>query len=81
MIRHGHHGKGHFFGTVKVGERGQVVIPKEARELFSIEPGDKLHFIYQGILYRIPIRRESAAKWYDFLSLLVERRKAEIAEK
>jgi len=42
MIGHGHHGKGHFFGTVKVGERGQVVIPKEARELFSIEPGDKL---------------------------------------
>ncbi len=30
------------FGTVKVGERGQVVIPKEARELFGIAPGDTL---------------------------------------
>jgi AbrB family looped-hinge helix DNA binding protein len=30
------------FGTVKVGERGQIVIPKEARELFKINPGDTL---------------------------------------
>ena len=30
----------HVFGTVKVGERGQIVIPKEARELFGIRPGD-----------------------------------------
>lgn len=32
----------HIFGTVKVGERGQIVIPKEARELFNIQPGDTL---------------------------------------
>ncbi len=32
----------HIFGTVKVGERGQIVIPKEARELFDIRPGDTL---------------------------------------
>lgn len=32
----------HIFGTVKVGERGQIVIPKEARELFDIKPGDTL---------------------------------------
>ena len=32
----------HVFGTVKVGERGQIVIPKEARELFGIRPGDTL---------------------------------------
>jgi AbrB family looped-hinge helix DNA binding protein len=31
-----------FFGTVKVGERGQIVIPKEAREKFDIKPGDSL---------------------------------------
>ena len=30
------------FGTAKVGDRGQIVIPKEARELFSIKPGDTL---------------------------------------
>jgi len=32
----------HLFGSVKVGERGQVVIPKEAREIFGIQPGDIL---------------------------------------
>jgi len=30
------------FGTAKVGDRGQIVIPKEARELFQIRPGDTL---------------------------------------
>ena len=30
------------FGTAKVGEKGQIVIPKEARELFGIKPGDTL---------------------------------------
>ena len=32
----------HLFGTVTVGERGQIVIPKQARELFGIQPGDAL---------------------------------------
>jgi AbrB family looped-hinge helix DNA binding protein len=32
----------HLFGSVKVGERGQIVIPKEAREIFDIQPGDIL---------------------------------------
>ena len=30
------------FGTAKVGDRGQIVIPKEAREMFNIQPGDTL---------------------------------------
>lgn len=32
----------HFFGVVKVGERGQIVIPKQAREMYYIQPGDRL---------------------------------------
>ncbi|NJF24622.1 AbrB/MazE/SpoVT family DNA-binding domain-containing protein [Thermococcus sp. Bubb.Bath] len=32
----------YIFGTVKVGQRGQVVIPKEAREVFNIKTGDLL---------------------------------------
>ena len=32
----------HIFGTVKVGEKGQIVIPKEARDIFDIKPGDTL---------------------------------------
>lgn len=31
-----------FMSTVKVGEKGQIVIPKGARDLFGIEPGDTL---------------------------------------
>ena len=30
------------FGTAKVGDRGQIVIPKEARDFFGIAPGDTL---------------------------------------
>lgn len=37
----GQNGK-YIFGTVKVGEKGQIVIPKEAREVFEIKPGDSL---------------------------------------
>ncbi|MER7082129.1 looped-hinge helix DNA binding domain-containing protein, AbrB family [Saccharopolyspora kobensis] len=33
---------GKFAGTVKVGEKGQIVIPKGARDLFGINPGDTL---------------------------------------
>lgn len=32
----------HIFGTVCVGERGQIVLPKQAREVFQIKPGDRL---------------------------------------
>ena len=32
----------HLFGTVTVGERGQIVIPKKARDVFNIRPGDSL---------------------------------------
>ncbi|WXG43703.1 MAG: AbrB/MazE/SpoVT family DNA-binding domain-containing protein [Promethearchaeati archaeon SRVP18_Atabeyarchaeia-1] len=35
--------KGKFlYGTVTVGERGQIVLPIEARRHFNIKPGDKL---------------------------------------
>lgn len=33
---------GKFAATVTVGEKGQIVIPKGARELYGIRPGDTL---------------------------------------
>jgi len=33
---------GKFAWTVKIGEKGQFVIPKEARELFELHPGDTI---------------------------------------
>lgn len=34
--------KGKYAWTVTVGEKGQIVIPKQAREVFGIRPGDNL---------------------------------------
>ena len=34
--------KKHLFGVVTVGEKGQIVIPKKARDIFGITPGDTL---------------------------------------
>ena len=31
-----------FMGVVKVGPKGQIVIPKDIRDMFSIETGDNL---------------------------------------
>lgn len=30
------------FGVVRIGDKGQIVIPKEAREVFGLKPGDSL---------------------------------------
>lgn len=35
-----HNGK--YAWMVKIGEKGQFVIPKEARELFNLQPGDEI---------------------------------------
>jgi AbrB family looped-hinge helix DNA binding protein len=46
------HPEGKYAWTVTVGEKGQIVIPKKARDLFDIKPGDTLMLladIQQGI--------------------------------
>jgi AbrB family looped-hinge helix DNA binding protein len=43
-----------FYGAVTVGERGQIVIPAEARTELGIQAGDKLlvmrHPVYKGLM-------------------------------
>lgn len=34
--------KNKYMGVCRVGEKGQIVIPKEARDMFSIKPGDSV---------------------------------------
>lgn len=34
--------EGKYAWTATVGEKGQIVIPKQAREVFDIKPGDTL---------------------------------------
>ena len=54
------------FGTAKVGDRGQIVIPKEARELFGIRPGDTLLIVGESdtglIISRPEVLNELAAE-------------------
>ena len=44
-----------FYGSATVGERGQVVIPSEARKRFNINPGDKMlvlgHPTQSGVVF------------------------------
>ena len=32
----------YIFGVVKVGDKGQIVIPRDARKLYDVKPGDAL---------------------------------------
>ena len=34
--------EGKYIGSVKVGPKGQIVIPKPIREMFELEPGDSV---------------------------------------
>lgn len=52
-----------FFGSATIGERGQIVIPAEAREELGFAPGDKLlvmrHPLHHGLmLFKIEAARE-----------------------
>lgn len=57
------------FGTAKVGDRGQIVIPKEARELFKIQPGDTLLIVGEEdtglIVSRPEVLSDLATKIFD----------------
>lgn len=57
------------FGTAKVGDRGQIVIPKEARELFQIRPGDTLLILGEEskglIISRPELLRDLADQVFD----------------
>jgi AbrB family looped-hinge helix DNA binding protein len=69
--------KGKYAWTVKVGEKGQFVIPKEARDMFDIKPGDTLILLgdeKRGIA--IPPKSEFlkyAAKIFDDMSSAKEK--------
>ena len=57
--------KGKYVWTATVGEKGQIVIPKQAREIFGIKPGDTLILLGdedRGIA--IP-PKAAFAEWYS----------------
>lgn len=61
----------HIFDTAKVGEKGQIVIPKEARTLFRVEPGDTLLILGDektGIIVTKPdVIRDAATQVFENL--------------
>ena len=63
----------HFFGTATVGERGQIVIPADARKRFDIEPGDKMLILSAPgknglMLCKLNAMREFMAAFQDALA-------------
>jgi AbrB family looped-hinge helix DNA binding protein len=62
-----------FVGSVTVGERGQVVIPIEARERCAIQPGDKLlAFIYPAVEGVLLVKVEAALHTAASLMALIQ---------
>ena len=52
---------GKYAYTAKMGEKGQIVIPKEARELYGYKPGDTLLLLCDeqlGIAIPTPIQTQ-----------------------
>lgn len=49
-----------FFGVVKVGERGQIVIPKQAREMYQIYAGDKLVVLGEDVTKGIAVLKSDS---------------------
>jgi len=69
-----------FRGRLKRRGNVRVSIPLENIDAITVEPGDKLHFMHQKVLYRIPIRRESPVKWYDCMRQLRDLRRESAAQ-
>lgn len=70
-----------FYGAVTLGERGQVVIPAEARKRHGLQPGDKLlvlrHPHVRGlVLARVDDMRtvlDELQQWQDLVARMAER--------
>lgn len=60
----------HLFGAVKVGDKGQIVIPTKARKICNINPGDTL-IVLGDEFERIAIIKEK-----DILNLLKSAKEA-----
>lgn len=78
----GHNHGYHIFGTAKVGEKGQIVIPKEARTLFHVQPGDTLLILgdeRNGIIVTRPdVIRDAASQVFEDLRRNEEEHNADV---
>lgn len=69
-----------FYGSVTIGERGQVVIPAEARKQHGLQPGDKLlvfrpphgHGIVLARLDDVRTLLDELQQWQQFITQVAE---------
>ena len=45
--------EGKYLASVKLGPKGQIVVPKEVREMFGIRPGDTLLLLAEPMLEKL----------------------------
>lgn len=70
----------HLFGTVKVGDRGQIVLPKKARDIFQIHPGDLLVVLGDEISDHPGIALMSSKTFLETIDFLQSALQAEAEE-
>lgn len=70
-----------FYGSVTVGERGQIVIPADARNDLEIKPGDKLliirHPVHNGLMV---CRLEDTIGFFEEMNQKLQQLKAHVQE-
>lgn len=66
-----------FFGSSKMGERGQVVVPQSARKSLRLKPGNGLIFLGFEDKHLMVVKESTLNEWLDKMSAhLKEMRKA-----
>ncbi len=69
-MKHSH--KKHFFGATTLGEKGQVVVPAEARKALGLKTGDKLLVFGMGGNILALTKSEQLERFADHLSQRLE---------
>jgi AbrB family looped-hinge helix DNA binding protein len=64
--------KGKMAAVVRVGEKGQIVIPKAARDMFNIKPGDTLLLLADEKRGIAIVRQDKFAEFTDRLFRTME---------